>query len=132
MIAPFRPALLALALLALGGCSIHVKGSDGADGRDGFLAGVERDNRIAIETLELGMSLGEVRSAMPHESDFSEAATVDGVSYRALFYRTHPVEEDGLASREGTTPLVFRNARLVGCGESAWFDATGRSLSTEN
>ena len=129
MFAPIRLATLAVSLLALAGCSIQVSGKDGADGRDGRLVAAERDNRLALESLRLGMGLREVQAVMPHEPDFSEAFTVDGASYRALVYRTQPVTRDGVTTRDETTPLVFRNGELTGWGETAWFELTGRPLA---
>src|SRR6056297_3613012 len=126
MTASIRLAILAVSLLALGGSSIHVKGKDGADGRDGRLVQIERDNRLALESLRLGMGLREVQEVMPHEPDFSEAFTVDGATYRALFYRTQRVARDGVTTRDETTPLVFRSGELTGWGETAWFELTGR------
>ncbi|HKL50863.1 MAG TPA: DUF3192 domain-containing protein [Wenzhouxiangellaceae bacterium] len=128
MHALIRGVVAGAIVLVLGGCSIHVTGKDGADGRDGGLVEFERDNRLAIESLRLGMGLPEVQSVMPHESDFSEAFTVGGASYRVLFYRTQRVARDGVTTRDETTPLVFRNGELMGWGESAWFELTGRPL----
>jgi len=131
MTASIRLAILAVSLLALAGCSIHVKGKDGADGRDGRLVQIERDNRLALESLRPGMGLREVQGVMPHEPDFSEALTVDGASYRALFYRTQRVARDGAITRDETTPLVFRNGELTGWGETVWSELTGRPLAGE-
>lgn len=122
--------LLVLAFLAawLSGCVVAI-GNDGLESGNSEWAEIERDNRRAIDSLRLGMGLREVQTAMPHQADFSEAFTVDGVAYRALFYRTQRVEGDGVTSRNETTPLVFANGELAGWGESAWFDVTGRTLA---
>ena len=122
--------LLVLVFLAvwLSGCVVAI-GNDGPESRDSRWAEIERDNRRAIDSLLMGMGIREVQLAMPHEADFSEAFMVDGVAHRVLFYRTQRVEGDGVTSRDETTPLVFADGQLVGWGESAWFDVTGRSLA---
>lgn len=124
-----RMVVLAVFVIVLSGCVVAI-GNDGPNGRDAAWSEIERDNRLALESLRLGMGVREVQSSMPHESDFSEAFTVEGVVYRALFYRTQRVEGDGVTTRDETTPLIFANGELVGWGESAWFDVTGRPLAT--
>lgn len=121
--------LVALTFLpvALSGCVVAI-GNDGLESGDSDWAEIERDNRRAMDALRLGMGIREAQAVMPHEADFSEAFTVQGVAYRALFYRTQRVEGDGVTSRNETTPLIFANGELVGWGESAWFDATGLTL----
>lgn len=122
--------LVVLVFLAvwLSGCVVAI-GNDGLESRDSEWAEIERDNRRAIETLRLGMGIREVQLAMPHQADFSEAFSVQGVAYRALFYRTQRVEGDGVTARNETTPLLFANGELAGWGESAWFEVTGRTLA---
>jgi len=112
----------------LSGCVVAI-GNDGLESRDSGWAEIERDNRAAIDSLRLGMGIREAQAAMPHPADFSEAFTVQGVAYRALFYRTQRVEGDGVTARNETTPLIFASGELAGWGEAAWFDVTGRSLS---
>ena len=123
-----RLVLLVSLAAWLSGCVVAI-GNDGLESRDSDWAEIERDNRGAIDSLRLGMGIREAQAVMPHEADFSEAFTVDGMAYRALFYRTHRVEGDGVTARNETTPLIFANGELVGWGESAWFDATGRPLA---
>ena len=123
-----RAAALASLVMTLSGCVVAI-GNDGPESRDAGWAEIERDNRRAIESLRLGMGTREVQTIMPHEADFSEAFTVDGVAYRALLYRTQRVEGDGVTARNETTPLIFANGELAGWGGSAWFDVTGRSLA---
>lgn len=123
-----RLAVLAALVVGLAGCVVAI-GNDGPESRDSEWAEIERDNRRAIDSLRLGMGIRETQATMPHEPDFSEAFTVRGVGYRALFYRTQRVEGDGVTARNETTPLIFADGELVGWGESAWFDVTGRPLA---
>lgn len=129
MNASIRIVVLTVSVIALSGCVVAI-GNDGTNGRDAAWSEIERDNRLAIESLRLGMSVREVQSAMPHESDFSEAFTVKGEPYRVLFYRTQRVAGDGVTTRDETTPFIFANGELVGWGESAWFNVTGRPLAS--
>lgn len=123
-----RLVVLASLLVWLSGCVVAI-GNDGPESRGSEWAEIERDNRRAIDSLRLGMGIREAQAAMPHEADFSEAFMVQGISHRALFYRTHRVAGDGVTARNETTPLIFANGELVGWGESAWFDVTGRTLA---
>ncbi|HMB37678.1 MAG TPA: DUF3192 domain-containing protein [Wenzhouxiangellaceae bacterium] len=123
-----RLVVLASLVVWLSGCVVAI-GNDGLESRDSEWAEIERENRRAIDTLRLGMGIREAQAVMPHPADFSEAFTVQGVAYRALFYRTQRVEGDGVTARNETTPLIFANAELAGWGEAAWFDVTGRSLA---
>ena len=70
----------------------------------------------------------DVAEWMPNEANFTESFSVDGANHHVLFFRTHQVEADGAITRDETTPLIFVDDVLVGWGEQAWIDATGRPL----
>jgi len=108
---------------------VEINVNEEGAGRDTDWARVERENRLAIESLDTGLALDEVRSVMPHEPAFTEAFSVDDVDYRVLFYRTQRVAGDGVTRRDETTPLIFADGRLTGWGELAWYDLTGHSLA---
>jgi outer membrane protein assembly factor BamE (lipoprotein component of BamABCDE complex) len=116
---------LALAVPALSGCVVAV-GDVKAD-RESDWQELERDNRNMIARLETGMSIETVRSRLG-TPEFSESLEVDGGQYSVLFYRTQRREADGMTTRDETTPLIFRDGMLVGWGEAAWTDLTGRPL----
>ena len=103
--------------LTVSGCVVHV--DDRRDGEDSAWAQREKDNRAAIEDLELGTAASDVRARLG-SADFSEAFSSAGHDYRVLFYRTHRVDSDGETSRDETTPLVFRDGELVGWGDKAY------------
>ena len=111
----------------LSGCVVAI-GNDGDLDNHGSWSERERDNRAAIAQLEVGMVFDDVVQWMPNEANFTESFTVDGADHHVLFYRTHRVEADGAITRDETTPLVFVDNVLVGWGEQAWMDATGRPL----
>ena len=114
----FRNLVVAgIAATVLSGSVVAI-GNDRPGGESDWVQ-VERENRPAIDGLQLGMSVDEVRSRMPHEPAFSEAFAVHDIPHRVLFYRTHRVEADGLTTRDETTPVVFVEGRLAGWGISA-------------
>ena len=121
-----RISAVTLMALWLSGCVVAI-GNDG-DSSSGSWSERERDNRAAIAQLEVGMAYDEVIAWMPNQANFSESFAVDGAEHQVLFYRTHRVEADGAITRDETTPLVFVDNVLVGWGEQAWLDVTGRPL----
>jgi len=123
-----RLALAVLLAASSTGCVVAI-GSEDIERSGSRWAEIERDNRRAIDALTLGMGVREAQSVMPHPADFSEAFVVDGVAYRALFFRTQRVEGDGVTRRDETTPLVFADGALVGWGAAAWREATGQPLA---
>jgi len=79
----------------------------------------QRDNREAISRLEIGSSRETVVERLGTPDD-SEAFQQNGEEVRVLFYRTRHRNADGDTTRDETTPLVFRDDRLVGWGESVY------------
>lgn len=121
------PAIaLALVIPALSGCVVAV--GDVKSDREADWQEMERENRESISQLEPGMAVENVRSRLG-TPEFSESIESDDGDYRVLFYRTQRREADGMTTRDETTPLIFRNGELVGWGETAWMDLTGRPLN---
>lgn len=79
----------------------------------------QRDNREAISQLEIGASRASVVDRLGTPAD-SEAFQQDGEEIRVLFYRTRHRNADGDTTRDETTPLVFRDDRLVGWGQAVY------------
>lgn len=77
---------------------------------------VQRENRQIISDLELGTSRDRVLVLMGAPA-FSEAFSRDGADYRVLYYRTQHRRSDGDTTKDETTPLVFKNDRLIGWGQ---------------
>lgn len=111
--------ILAVSTLVLSGCVVAVGEDVVREDRQRWQQ-VERDNRAAIEFLELGMSIDAVRQEMPHPPAFSEAFVRDDIAYRVLFFRTQRLQGDGVTTLDETTPLIFANGRLDAWGMSAW------------
>jgi hypothetical protein len=81
----------------------------------------QRDNREAISRLELGELRIAVVEKLGTPAD-SEAFDHDGEEVRVLFYRTQHKHSDGETTRDETTPLIFRNDRLIGWGQTLYAD----------
>lgn len=111
----FSLATPLLFTLALSGCVIidsdHV---DKDDWRE-----TQRVNRETISQLELGLSRTAVLDKLGAPFD-SEAFTDGDDEVRVLFYRTRHAKSDGETTRDETTPVVFRNGRLVGWGDAVY------------
>ncbi|RTE87372.1 MULTISPECIES: DUF3192 domain-containing protein [Gammaproteobacteria] len=103
-----------LAALSLSACVVVV---DGNGDEDGSWQSQERENRRSIARLDLGVTPNSViqRMGIP---EFDENLSVDGSTYRVLYYRTQRVSGDGVTTKDECTPLVFMNNELLGWGEA--------------
>lgn len=101
--------------LSLSGCVII--GPDGDWGEKDWEE-TQRDNRTAIARLEINTLRSEIINRMGPPS-FSEAFSQDGDDYRVLYYRTQHRKSDGETTKDETTPLVFKNEKLIGWGEKS-------------
>lgn len=107
----FKLTTLTLLLASLGGC-ISINGEHSWDGD---WENKQQVNRKYISELSLGTERSVVLMHLDTPS-FSEAFVQDGEEYNVLFYRTHHVSSDGDTAKEETTPLVFKNDKLMGWG----------------
>ncbi|MFK7829306.1 MAG: DUF3192 domain-containing protein [Congregibacter sp.] len=82
----------------------------------------QRDNREMISQLAINMQRSEVLEKLGTPAD-SEAFTHQEEEVRVLFYRTHWKHGDGETTRDETTPLVFKNDRLIGWGDTVYANA---------
>ncbi|MCW8878164.1 MAG: DUF3192 domain-containing protein [Kangiellaceae bacterium] len=106
-------ALAAAMVLSLSGCI--VVGGD-HDWNDEDWRVQQKENREIISELELNTERSRVLTRLG-APNFSEAFTKDGDDYRILFYRTQHRHSDGDTTKDETTPLVFKNDKLIGWGE---------------
>ncbi len=96
----------------LSGCIvIGGKGDWTADWED-----EQEENRRIISQLDIGTQRDAVVAQLG-TPNYSEAFTRDGQEYRVLFFRTQRRHSDGETTRDETTPLVFKDDRLVGWGD---------------
>lgn len=119
-----KKSLLAAALIApfLTGCVIAV--SDGE--ADTHWAGSNssswqhhhKKNREVIADLKMDRSYQSVLAQLKTPS-FTELLKKDDDVYQVLFYATHSIHSDSKTTKDECTPLVFKNDKLVGVGESA-------------
>lgn len=109
-------ALAGVLTLALAGCAVTVNDGNGA-GYDSDWRERQEHNRREIARLEIGMSLAEIRDRLGRP-DITEAFMQDGAEYRVFYYRTRHTRGDGKTTRDEATPLVFRDGRLEGWGET--------------
>lgn len=112
----FVMVLAGMLIMTLAGCAITVNDGAGSK-READWRERQEHNRYEIAHLEIGMSGTEVRERLGRP-DISEAFTRDGAEYRILYYRTQHSRSDGKTTRDETTPLVFRDDRLEGWGET--------------
>ncbi|WP_051202056.1 DUF3192 domain-containing protein [Ferrimonas senticii] len=79
----------------------------------------QQRNAELISRLEYGKSNLEIMDQLG-SADFTEAHTdQDGNQWLLLRYRTQHRRSDGLTSHDETTPLLFKNGKLVEWGQSA-------------
>lgn len=118
-----KKVLLATSLLlstALTGCVIAIT-PDGFDSGDSVTRS-DRKMRDKIAALPLGQTQTAVRDELG-EPQFTEAFNGKDGEYRVYFYRTHRTQEDGETTRDETTPLVFRDGKLIAVGMDAYRNA---------
>lgn len=92
-----------------------------------FLAGAcatgwkqEQDaNRKGLRTLSVGMQQEEVTEVMQGPPDLTEAFQEgESESFEVWYYYTNRRRADGNRTKDEMTPLVFRDGKLVGWGDS--------------
>lgn len=117
MIKQFSLVCALAAPLFLSGCVVSV----GGDG-DGYYAQDwekrEKNNRRHISKLDTDMALEAISNRMGL-ADFDESYQRGSDDYRVLYYRTQRLADDGVTTKDECTPLVFKNSRLIGWGDSA-------------
>jgi len=77
----------------------------------------QADNRKQISNLELNTSRLDIIQQLG-VPNFSEAFVKEADEYRVLFYRTQHIHSDGDTTKDETTPLVFKNDKLIGWGQA--------------
>ncbi len=103
---------------SLSGC-IVVGGGDWDDhNHDSDWQERQQDNKRVINQLEINDSRQSILEQLG-APDFSEAFSKGDDNFRILFYRTQHEHSDGETSKDETTPLVFKNNRLIGWGIDA-------------
>ncbi|WMN59163.1 DUF3192 domain-containing protein [Pseudoalteromonas xiamenensis] len=112
-------ALIALPLLS--GCVVavsdgeveHSWGNQKSDWQD-----TQRSNRDKIAKLALGTEYNSVISQFS-TPDFTESLEKNEVVYQILYFATQSKHSDGKVTKDECTPLLFKNGKLAGFGETA-------------
>ena len=119
-----KKALLIVALTApfLTGCVIAV--SDGeADthwaGNSSSWQKQHKNNREVISNLALDTSYQTVLNKL-NTPNFTELLKQGDDVYQVLFYATHSIHSDGKMTKDECTPLVFKNDKLIGVGDTIY------------
>lgn len=112
-----------LTLALTTGCVITVNTDD--EYKENNWKSRQSRNERAINRMELGRSEASIVRELG-EPDFVDAFVRAGQKFRVLYYRTHRVSDDGLTTRNETTPLVFIDGVLVGWGDAAIDHATAK------
>ena len=105
-------SLITVLLASLGGC-ISINGTHHWDDKD--WKDTQETNRKIISELVIGTERSNVLMRLGTPA-FSEAFVKDDIEYGVLFYRTHHTESDGETTKDETTPLIFKNDKLIGWG----------------
>lgn len=99
---------------ALSGCVI-VAGEHGWNDNNNWESQQE-ENRELISQLTLQSQRSDVIKKLGNPN-FSDAFMKQDDEYRILYYRTQHRKSDGETTKDETTPLIFKNDKLIGWGE---------------
>lgn len=78
----------------------------------------QRENRSLISQLSLNTDHSSILKKMGIP-ELSEAFVTGGIEYKVLYYRTQHHTSDGDTTKDETTPLVFKDEKLIGWGQLA-------------
>ncbi|NOU52621.1 DUF3192 domain-containing protein [Pseudoalteromonas sp. JBTF-M23] len=116
--------LLLVAVLAtplLSGCIVAVSDGEVEHGWVNNSGNWERtfqDNRKKIAQLSLGTNYQSVLDSFD-TPEFTELVKKGENVYQVLYFATNSKHSDGKITKDECTPLVFKDAKLIGFGESA-------------
>ena len=115
--------ITALATPLLSGCIVAVSDGETEHGwsssyNDSDWRGTHRENRKKISRLEIGEAYKDVLNKFS-TPEYSELLKKGDSSYQVLYFATNSQHADGKVTKDECTPLVFKNAKLIGFGEKA-------------
>lgn len=119
-----KKVLLIAALTAplLTGCVIAVSDGEAETHWAGNNSSWEKhhqSNRETIASLGLDTSYQSVLNQLK-TPDFTELLKKDDDVYQVLFYATQSIHSDSKTTKDECTPLVFKNDKLIGVGDSIY------------
>ncbi|MCO7191292.1 MULTISPECIES: DUF3192 domain-containing protein [unclassified Pseudoalteromonas] len=114
-----KKLLIATALLsstALTGCVVAV--TDGEyNGHHGWKK-EQKQNREKISQLKMGTEYQHVLNKLG-TPEFTDMVSKDDTVYQVLYFATNSKHSDGVVTKDECTPLLFKNNKLVGFGDTA-------------
>ncbi|WP_144209807.1 DUF3192 domain-containing protein [Shewanella donghaensis] len=116
--------IMAFAATSLSGCVLNVGDHEG-NRSDSYWEKQQKTNRNNLSKLSIGMTKDQV-SILMGTADFSEAYVTQADSeskkneVQVFFYRTQWSKGDGKTTKDECTPVVIRDNKLVGWGETAY------------
>ncbi|TLX46309.1 hypothetical protein C1E24_14895 [Pseudoalteromonas phenolica] len=78
----------------------------------------QEENRKTIASLDLGADYNQVLGQLP-TPDFTELVKKDEGVYKVIYIATNSKHSDGKVTKDECTPLVFKDEKLIGFGQSA-------------
>ena len=107
-----------VAAVLMSGCVVSVDGRDGDSWRADHEK-VEEQNRRKLTQLDPGMTVSQVRELFG-TPEFNESYQQNGSQVQVLFYRTNHKKSDGKTTKDECTPIILRDGKLIGWGETAY------------
>ncbi|CAH9049452.1 hypothetical protein PSECIP111951_01334 [Pseudoalteromonas holothuriae] len=111
----------ALATPLLSGCIVAVSDGEVDHGwvkHNGNWEKTQHDNRKKIAKLNIGADYQSVLNSFD-TPEFTELVKKGDNVYQVLFFATNSKHSDGKVTKDECTPLVFKDAKLIGFGDSA-------------
>ena len=115
--------IAALSAPLLSGCIVAVS-DDGVEHgwaseyNSGNWQSQHKENRQTIAKLDLGDDYNQVLAQFP-TPDFTELVKKDEAVYKVIYIATNSKHSDGKVTKDECTPLVFKDGKLIGFGQSA-------------
>lgn len=107
-----------LTISTLSGCVfIHSNGDSDKNWQQ-----TQEKNREVINQLVLDTNKSQIELTLG-VPNFTEAFAKNGQEYRVMYYRTSRQHHDNVTSKDETTPLIFKNNKLIGWGHDALLKA---------
>ncbi|RZQ52292.1 hypothetical protein CWB73_20055 [Pseudoalteromonas phenolica] len=120
-----KKLLLVAALSAplLSGCIVAVSDGEVEHGwaseyNGGNWQSQQKENRKTIANLDLGADYSQVLGQF-QTPDFTELVKKDDGVFKVIYFATNSKHSDGKITKDECTPLVFKDGKLIGFGQSA-------------
>ncbi|ALU44552.1 DUF3192 domain-containing protein [Pseudoalteromonas rubra] len=115
-----KKLLLATALLSstvLTGCVVAVTDGEINGSHYGWKK-EQKQNREKISQLKMGTEYQSVLNKLG-TPDFTDMLSKGDTVYQVLYFATNSKHSDGVVTKDECTPLLFKDSKLVGFGDTA-------------